>query len=481
MARYLCLSATMLTAKYHPEDWPPAPARAFQALLAGVMTGGYRQFRPACEAALQWLEQQPPPEIYARKAHRGVPYRLAVPNNDFDAVARKWREGVWSDPARIRTLKDVRPNFLPDDGPHVHYVWNVESQPAAVLETQVAALNMVARCLHTLGWGVDMAFAEAALLDEACFPGFEHWEVAAFGRAMDVPVPGFLADLRHAYDRFLARTMGEGVDPDTRPTMVGLQHYRRKGELRRPFAAFRLVRPDKTTGADRPYSRAPHESMRVAAWLRHATGEALKGWRDEKFRMEYVFGHIESGDRSDRLSYVPLPSAFGHRHVDGWIRRVAVVEPFKKSGEVTQQIRQLLAGTCLQEDGKVEPVCSLSPIEPSEIPGYVRSFSAWRSVTPVILHGFNMQGRRVSLVKTEKLLLEAFSESGYPRSSIRRLDIQPAPFVPGAIGARDVLVPAHLSKWPRYHVRVEFHSEIPGPVLVGIGRHYGIGLFVGEF
>lgn len=38
-------------------------------------------------------------------------------------------------------------------------------------------------------------------------------------------------------------------------------------------------------------------------------------------------------------------------------------------------------------------------------------------------------------------------------------------------------VPEHLKKWPRYHVAIGFRDPIVGPVLIGIGRHYGIGLF----
>lgn len=41
-------------------------------------------------------------------------------------------------------------------------------------------------------------------------------------------------------------------------------------------------------------------------------------------------------------------------------------------------------------------------------------------------------------------------------------------------------VPQHLSKWPRYHVSGRFTEPVSGPVLVGIGRHYGIGLFAGR-
>lgn len=40
----LCISVTFLTGRYHGEEWPPSPARLFQALVAAVMTCGYQEF-----------------------------------------------------------------------------------------------------------------------------------------------------------------------------------------------------------------------------------------------------------------------------------------------------------------------------------------------------------------------------------------------------------------------------------------------------
>ena len=93
MARYLCISATLLTRRYHGEEWPPAPARLLKALVSGVMTGGYRRYWTRAEAALRWLECQPPPVIVAAPAETISKYRLAVPNNDLDVAAKEWSKG----------------------------------------------------------------------------------------------------------------------------------------------------------------------------------------------------------------------------------------------------------------------------------------------------------------------------------------------------------------------------------------------------
>ena len=60
---------------------------------------------------------------------------------------------------------------------------------------------------------------------------------------------------------------------------------------------------------------------------------------------------------------------------------------------------------------------------------------------------------------------------------IRRLTFQPAPLWPGVGSVFDLFVPQHLAGYPRYHVSVEFTESVGGPILAGLGRHYGLGLF----
>ena len=99
-------------------------------------------------------------------------------------------------------------------------------------------------------------------------------------------------------------------------------------------------------------------------------------------------------------------------------------------------------------------------------------------MTPVVLHGFNSVRGEISLKKTDQLLAQAFAESGYPPELVKEVFVQQAPLVPNTPAAKDIWRAKHLLKWPCYHVGVEFHSKVRGPVLVGIGRHYGLGLFV---
>jgi CRISPR-associated protein Csb2 len=492
VSQHLCISATFLASRYHGKEWPPSPARLFQALVAGAKTGIYRQHWSAIEPVLRSLEQLPAPEIVARNTEQLSGYRISVPNNDTDRAAKEWAVGREFDASRLRTMKDVHPREIrgSDNGkPHVFYFWKLRA-----VATDEKASRQLSSFLHTLGWGVDMAYADAFVVDDqyiqtiAAQEGYSHYVPAARGTLHSIPVPGYLNDLCSAYQRYCHRHSSSGVDAFTRARNYGQQPYRQVNTAMPPVAMF-LLRQLDNTGA---WFSVPWAfSMRVAAWMRHAVADAL---RDELDLLrqngvsvdEYALGHGDDGHRR-HMSFVPLPS-IGGPHTDGAIRRVMLVEPADADGSISELLQWKLAPSVLhrllESDGgprQTAPVCSLAegsrndPVIPNYLPGAPRRI--WHSVTPVVLHGHNSLRGKFSLRKTEELLYQAFEKSGYPRTLIAEMQFQPAPLWPGTEGALAIRVPEHLRKWPRYHVALAFRQEIAGPVLVGIGRHYGIGLF----
>ena len=111
---------------------------------------------------------------------------------------------------------------------------------------------------------------------------------------------------------------------------------------------------------------------------------------------------------------------------------------------------------------------------------YTLRTTRWETVTPVVLHGHNASRGRISVAKTERLLHQAFEAAGIPARIIAELAFQPAPYWPGCKAAAAIRVPQHLEGWPRLHVQVRFREAVEGPIIAGIGRHYGIGLFGGR-
>ena len=102
----LLLSVHFHDGRYHGvRDWPPAPARLFQALVAAAAEG--HAIPAESRKALEWLERQGPPTIAAPTSHMGRGFANFVPNNDLDAVG-----GDLGRVASIRTAKTVRPRFF---------------------------------------------------------------------------------------------------------------------------------------------------------------------------------------------------------------------------------------------------------------------------------------------------------------------------------------------------------------------------------
>jgi CRISPR-associated protein Csb2 len=305
----------------------------------------------------------------------------------------------------------------------------------------------------------------------------ERWLPAnAGGKTWSVPLEGSLEDLRAVYERFKNRigAGGKEVNPNTRPTVYGAQAYSKEGQEIRPCAKFALLKAD----GDSPLARDGRDAMVVAAWLRHACAEALKEeGESEDWINRYVHGHDPDGVPGQRMSFAPLPNV-GHTHADGRIRRALVTEPAGSQGKAVDLLQVKLAGEAIAGDGG-KGGCRLEV--PGErdlvLPLYLGKSCVWRSATPMVLHGHNTLRGRLSIHKTERLILEALEKSGYSARLVEGLAFQPAPMWRGGEDARAVRVPLHLTRWPRYHVEVRFREAVQGPVLAGIGRHCGVGVF----
>jgi CRISPR-associated protein Csb2 len=368
-------------------------------------------------------------------------------------------------------MKSVEPRLIEGPVPHLLYLWDVNDSDEA--PRAAAFLRPAVHCLYSLGWGIDMAYGDAGISDKAMEGGWEEWVPSEVGDRRAIPVPGFLEDLESTYLRFVSRAEGKGVDTDTRLRVYGLQPYARRGTARAPWVAFGL----RTVDEEDVFSKPWRSVMEVAAWMRHAANIALMGEDIGEDLNAFVLGHPDDSDAaSHRLSFVPLPSIHPTQRVDSRIRRIMVVEPLGSSGRAVELLGVKWLGKVLSnERGRQE--CLIEPADGRVTPLYTDRARVWRSVTPVVLHGFNATRGVVSVGKTERLLLRAFAMAGRSEEQIASLAFQAAPLWAGAEAAKSIRVPKHLDGYPRYHVEVKFREAVEGPVLAGIGRHYGIGVF----
>ncbi len=467
------LRIRLLDGRYHGSgEWPPDPARVFQALVHGGHVGARSaSWVDARDAALEWLSALPAPEIMFRTAICGQAYRIFVPNNSLDRGRRS-----------TKTDKTVAPALLAPNGdsdrPDLIYRWNAPGDEAG---QHLPAIDQLASRLLALGWGVDIATATATLDETPTRSGYEVLTpTQRGGRPMRTLGPGLLAHLRERHEAARMRITRSGVNPYTRPSEFPVTRYRKTSESApRPWCAFGLQCLD-----GEPFSADWRRARDVAAWLRHMAGVAMGeeyGPEDQAWIDSFVMGHTSEQELGIRLSYLPLPS-IGHPHSDGAIRRALIVEPPSAAGrdrEALDLLRIKSPGRVLTRPGDQQPQAVL--VAGSRGDRMVKRYTAvahrWRTVTPVVLHGHNAGRKGLSVRKTERLLFQALDAAAYPVETVTSLSFQTAPYWAGCGAAAAIKTPRHLDRWPRLHVAIEFENPVEGPMAIGLGRHYGIGLF----
>ena len=496
MSDSLCISVTFLDGRFHGQadgglpEWPPSPLRLFQAIVAanGPSLGNGGDI----DAALRWLEHQPPPTLLTPPAQTGALCPLYVPNNAMDLVAKQWVRGnTGASIAEHRTLKNVRPTLLAG-GDTVHYVWPLSD--AAEGTPPIDALAQAVERMVALGWGIDLVVAQARVLgaDQTLAPELEHWEPAsgASANALRCAVAGSLDGLmdRHAaFQDRLADGAFHPVPPLTAYRSVG---YRRHGDpVGRPTACFELRKPDGSA-----YTYPVKRLIHVAGMTRclaiktmrqsPPSGDLPDGWLES-----YVAGHrSDAGEDHRQLSFIPLPS-IGHRHTDPAVRRVMIVGPVGDKRWVDHLARRL-AGLTLVPDPKTGqangPPAMLVPATPSGtvFQRYHQPSRTWASATPVILPG-NDDGKPT---KTRKLIRKALEHAGIEQPcSITWHKQSKFPKIPPAGPARrgqratGFIRPGYLLRYSAVHLTLDFGETArqPGPMLIGAGRHCGLGVMAG--
>jgi len=545
----LCLSVTFHDAAFHgrrdngASEWPPSPLRAFQALLA-ASAAFWRdeKFDTHAQPALEWLESLAPPEIVAPIGRTALsPYRLYVPNNAGDLVAKAWAAGnTDASIATHRTGKDVRPTRLVGGdaftgGNTVRFLWQLsESLPEKVSEF-IASLSAAARSLTHVGWGIDMAAGHAGLVDQREVSEFssdqrwERWTPCHVGTPLRVPQPETIQGpstfrslvTRHA--SFTRRMSGGGPQEVPSFTAFRVVCYRRAADPPpRSFFSFNLLKPDAT--GFRPFDPA-RQAMAVAAMIRHAasTGQMSHslGWSPEKVA-GFVLGHGETPGQTHRpvegprLAYLPLPSieprGGGRGEVVASIRRALITVFNEDATEDLRHLARLLSGSDLIGVKSLDAIAMLSQIlrPDGTVARYVDPSSTWATVTPVILPGYDdpRKVRKRLFQETEKggprpgpeeqkellnkldrridhLLRKSIRQAGYSEELARHAAIEwrTVGYLPGTEPATHYDFPKHLRRFRRLHVRFTWRDgngnsiPLPGPICLGGGRFYGLGLF----
>jgi len=516
---HLCISVTFIDPLFHGRgdheepEWPPSPLRLFQAMLSGARIASGCHVPGDDFKAFLWLEKQNAPQIVAPLAREMAARRYYVPNNDSDKKFER------QDRLAEKIFQPHR--MCGNDSTTVHYVWALRSSLLGEEPTRIEILKGVARKLVALGWGIDMAVGHAAVLSDEevkALPG-ERWVPGREGSAggLRVPVPGALKALIARHERFLKRVREDGTFDPTPPLQESVYkrvEYRRVTDPPlRSFAAFSLLKLDASRF--QPFDPVGR-GLTLAGMLRHTVACAARraGWPESTINA-FVLGHGGSKNGHHvpvgphRFAYLPLPSLEGRgegkSRVVGNIRRILLTS-FTEDCEVkVGWARRALSGCDLIDEEHRRSVAMLSLLPNNEkiVRCYVEPADTWATVTPVVLPGYDDPAhyrRRLKKVTTadeqrrllerlderiDRLLRKAIVQAGFSHELATHAELQwrKSGFWPGTDLADRYGVPDHLKRFSRWHVQLRWRDAqrrliaVSGPLCLGGGRHYGLGLF----
>jgi CRISPR-associated protein Csb2 len=420
-------------------EWPPAPGRLFTALAAAYFESGVD---PTERRALEWLEQLPPPAIGAGEAGDPVIPETFVPTN------------YTGDGPPV--LRGKQPRQFPAQAPsdaRVYFVWR-EAQAPNELED---ALDRLAARVGYLGRACSLV--RMRLCSEYPEPNYEPHPSGAV--VIRVPSKGRLDELRLLFET------------DRRPSAGAQARYRRTdaGDEERPIVESefgQMFVMGNKEGPGLPIEGALTLTQAVRAALMSIAGE------NDRPIPPLLHGH----DHETHCAIVALPFV-GRQHADGRLMGFGIVFPRLAN---TEEKRQVLAPCAeLQRRGlRVTESCTwtveaatLDTIKQALRPAtWAQPARVWRSATPILLDRFPKKNGPT----VEDLL----------KAACRRIHLpDPIRIEHGPYSVLDGVPPVPVFRLrrngddrPRWgvHAELEFPAQVRGPVILGAGRYFGMGL-----
>ncbi len=513
--RYLmewAMAATDGANKGLPE-WPPHPDRVFMALAAAWFETG----QCAVEGeALRWLEQLPPPGIYASDKEDRLVVTSYVPVNDTSVAALNRVAGVCRDSsATLGKFKDAglamlpefrsrQPRSFPIAIPHepvVHLVWDMD-YPAAF------RVPLQSLCRKVTSIGHSASLVQMWLCDEPPLPNLVPRKGAAHKR-MRVFGPGRLNYLEERCNRSAVIEFRERdwkIKKTKGREKKSLQEKQRKcfptGEpvSLRPDPSFwhGYERPEPPGKASfRGSNFDPRLVILTLNGKRLALPSTLKlteALRGSLFAAcpeplpEWLSGHAPGGGPTTKqhIALIPLPFV-GCEHADGRLMGVALALPHGLDGDEVDRVLtpwlwdeygapkkiKLFNGQWLE--CTVEQEARESPPASLRKDSWTKASRQWATVTPLVLdRHFDGKNKwematasvkdsceRIGLPRPHDVLLHPVSMfEGVPRSNE----------FPWLTRKKDGGRLHHI------HALIRFDEEIQGPVIIGAGRFRGYGL-----
>lgn len=495
----LLISVRFDDGRYHGSgEWPPSPARLFQALVAGAARG--ENLSEHAVKAFEWIETLEAPTIATPPAYAGQPFKNFVPNNDLDAVG--------GDPARIgeiRAGKIIRPCTF-DAAVPLLYTWTFE--PSADAERYARVMCEIAENLYQLGRGVDMAWATGEIVDEReaesrlCGDEGMLWRPSESGDGamLSCPRPGSLTSLTQRFKAMRGRykTVGTGKKTSLLFAQAPKPDFRQvRYNSPSVFLLFEIRNADGFVPQPLECAVALTEKVRDFAVKRLKAS----AWRRDDPKREALADKIfigrdsQEADKARRVRIAPLPS-IGHAQTERSIRRLLVAVPPDcpiAAGDIAWAFSGLVlvdpeTGEVSDDDAELVPAGDPTMLEHYGIEDAAR---LWRTVTPAALPERaarrRVDPRRIreeakggaerlrEHAAAEWAVLQALRHTGIG-ASVETIRVQREPFEGKGLRAEAFAKGTRFAKERLWHVEVGFSGPITGPLLIGDGRYLGLGL-----
>ncbi len=441
-------------------EWPPHPARLFNALVDAAALGDV----DGSDGALRFLERCDPPSVVLSRTDAASERPAFVPTNQHAGKPDEvWKTGY---PARIAKGPRTWPRTA--HGSRVVFVWeeiisDADRHALDLLTKQVPYLGRATSPVVTrlVDGPTEMADHEHVLVPTDGFGGIE----------MSVPRPGYLDALRSAYER----------------QAQAHQVPRRWLAYAEPIAAF----DGHASAFDRPFvltigrPRDPKHIVSISAALRGALERHLNPAPPE------LNGHPLPGATPLRhqVALVGLTTSVGP-HADGLVRGIGVVFPRNVPTGVRDNVLKALGAVNELRLGRLGTI-PLSGADPGRLrtldPNvWTRRSSTWTTTTPMVSNRYLAATDEAGWIEQ---VTRACEHADLPTPI--EIDVSQVPWAAGSLmaGAYErrrplpkdpVLRAARRSERPKpaMHVRLRFDRPVQGPVMLGNMRYYGLGLCV---
>ncbi len=532
------LTGRYVATKYNSRfdaEWPPHPARLYSALVATHYASEARS--PDERAALLWLEALEPPAIRASEASRREVVTVFVPVNDA-GMTDVDEEARDLDAARIQ-LDEARAKAPPKTIKAAESrAMKAEARLAAAIKRQIAVPTRAAN--PAMGLAVlpegrvrqPRTFPSVTPAEPRVTYVWIGAEPTASQRSALDGLLARLVRLGHSSSLVAARIIDDLVTPTWRPAKNGEEIFRtaRAGQLEALDASYDLHReaePRVMPARFQAYTRRAPEVEATASrscfseeWLvlrrvggaspssvacagvAKAVRKALLSFAGTDVP-EVLSSHDAKGAPSERdhLAIVPLPFV-GHANASGSILGVALVLPREASprdrsavfaalnawesahrieDEEVPRIPLTLGPAGVLELERVEWTTVQTTLRP---PTWCQPSTSWSTVTPIALDrnpgdlcSRDPRKLAAAIVEAEATVRRACQRTGLPEP----VSVQILPAAPWAGSAKARSYPGFPEEERRTrrvlsHVRIEFGEQVRGPVLLGAGRYFGLGL-----